>query len=197
MSYGILLLRIVVGTTMAGHGVQKLLGWFDGPGQKGTEQMFRKLGFPAAAAMAILAAVAETGGLFFAVGLLTPLAALGIAVVMLNAIGSVHWKNGFWNSAGGYEFPLVMLATAVAVAATGPGRFSADRAIGWDGEISGLWWGVGVLGVALLISAATLATRRLAKPQPEEAAPPPTQQDADAPLSREAAQDRALARQNH
>ena len=50
MAYGILLLRIVVGTTMAGHGVQKLLGWFDGPGSKGTEQMFRKLGFPAAAA---------------------------------------------------------------------------------------------------------------------------------------------------
>ena len=71
MAYGILLLRIVVGTTMAGHGVQKLLGWFDGPGLKGVEQMFRKLGFPAAAALAILAALAETGGLLFTVGLLT------------------------------------------------------------------------------------------------------------------------------
>ena len=47
--------------------------------------MFRKLGFPAAAAMAMLAALAETGGLLFAVGLMTPLAALGIAIVMLNA----------------------------------------------------------------------------------------------------------------
>lgn len=46
---------------MAGHGVQKLLGWFDGPGRDGTEQMFRELGFPAAAGMAILAALAETG----------------------------------------------------------------------------------------------------------------------------------------
>jgi putative oxidoreductase len=78
--------------------------------------MFRKLGFPAAAGMAMLAALAETGGLFLAVGFLTPLAALGIAVVMLNAIGSVHWKNGFWNSAGGYEFPLVMLTAAIALA---------------------------------------------------------------------------------
>ena len=161
MAYGILLIRIVVGMTMAGHGLQKLLGWFDGPGRDGTEQMFRKLGFPAAAGMAILAALAETGGLIFAVGLLTPLAAFGIAVVMLNAIGSVHWKNGLWNSAGGYEFPLVMLAAAVAVAATGPGRFSADRLIGWDGSLSGLWWGVGVLGVALIVSALTLATRRI------------------------------------
>ncbi|MFL5937884.1 MAG: DoxX family protein [Gaiellaceae bacterium] len=194
MAYGILLLRIVVGTTMAGHGVQKLLGWFDGPGLKGVEQMFGKLGFRAAAAMAMLAAIAETGGLLFAVGLLTPLAALGIAIVMLNAIGSVHWKNGFWNSAGGFEFPLVMLAAAVAVAATGPGRFSADAAIGWDGSISGLWWGVGVLAAAIVISALTLVTRRVEQPLEEEAAL--AQADLDAPLSREAAQDRAPARQS-
>ena len=191
MAYGILLLRIVVGTTVARHGVQKLLGWFDGPGLNGTQMMFRKLGFPAAAAMAMLAALAETGGLLFAVGLFTPLAALGIAVVMLNAIGSVHWKHGFWNSAGGLEFPLVMLAAAIAVAATGPGRFSADAAIGWDGSISGLWRGIGVLAAALLVSALTLATRKQA-PQEEAAA----QKDTDAPLSREAAQDRALARQS-
>ena len=194
MAYGILLLRIVVGTTIAGHGVQKLLGWFDGPGFNGTQQMFRKLGFPAAAAMAMLAALAETGGLLFAAGLLTPLAALGIAVVMLNAIGSVHWKNGFWNSAGGFEFPLVMLGAAIAVAATGPGRFSADAAIGWGGSISGLWWGIGVLAAAIVISTLTLMTRRVEQPQVEEAAP--AQDDADAPLSREAAQDRALARQS-
>jgi putative oxidoreductase len=194
MAYGILLLRIVVGTTMAGHGVQKLLGWFDGPGLKGVEQMFGKLGFRAAAAMAMLAALAETGGLLFAVGLLTPLAALGIAIVMLNAIGSVHWKNGFWNSGGGFEFPLVMLAAAIAVAATGPGRFSADAAIGWEGSISGLWWGVGVLAAAIALSAVTLMTRRVEPPLEEQAAL--AQDDLDAPLSREAAQDRALARQN-
>src|SRR6266542_2865773 len=99
MAYGLLLLRGVVGLTMAGHGVQKLFGWFGGPGRRGTADMFGSLGFPAPA----------------------PLAALGIAVVMLNAIGSVHWQKGFWNMAGGYEFPLVMLTAAVAVSATGPG----------------------------------------------------------------------------
>lgn len=193
MAYGILLLRIAVGMTMAGHGVQKLLGWFDGPGVTGTKQMFRSLGFPAAAVMAILAALAETGGLLFAVGLLTPLAALGIAIVMLNAIGAVHWKNGFWNSSGGMEFPLVLLASAVAVAATGPGRFSADGVIGWEGSISGLWWGVGVLAIAGAVSAATLMTRRTEEPKLQEE--PPEQRDADAPLAREAAQDNALAQQ--
>src|ERR1043165_6197431 len=115
MAYGILLLRVAVGMTMAGHGVQKLLGWFGGPGPKGTEQMFRKLGFPAATGMAILAAAAESGGLLFAVGLVTPLAALGIAIVMLNAIGAVHWKKGFFVMEGGYEFNLTLLTVAVAV----------------------------------------------------------------------------------
>src|SRR6266545_2024521 len=127
MAYGLLLLRGVVGLTMAGHGVQKLFGWFGGPGRRGTADMFGSLGFPAPAALAVLAGLAETGGLLFALGLLTPLAALGIAVVMLNAIGSVHWQKGFWNMAGGYEFPLVMLTAAVAVSATGPGRFSLEQ----------------------------------------------------------------------
>jgi len=76
-------------------------------------------------AMAFLAGLAETSGLTFAVGLLTPLAAVGIAVVMLNAILVVHW-NGFFNGNGGIEFPLTLATVAVAVAATGPGRFSID-----------------------------------------------------------------------
>jgi putative oxidoreductase len=162
MAYGILLIRVVVGLTMAGHGVQKLFGWFDGPGLKGTAGFFGMLGFRNPALVAVLAATAECGGVLFALGFLTPLAALGIAIVMLNAIGSVHWSKGFWNSNGGYEFPLVMLASAVGIAAVGPGRFSLDRALGWDGTISGLWWGVGVLVVAAVVSAVTLSTRQTA-----------------------------------
>ena len=168
MAYGLLLLRAVVGLTMAGHGLQKLFGWFGGPGVKGTEGMFRKLGFPAAGALALVAALAETSGILLALGLLTPLAAFAIATVMLNAIGTVHWKNGFWSTKGGYEFNLTLLAAAVAIVATGPGRFSLDRALGWDGATSGLWWAVGVLGAAVLVSAITLATRRASQPQFQE-----------------------------
>lgn len=147
---------------MAGHGVQKLFGRFGGPGWRGTEEMFRKLGFPAAAATALLAGTAEAaGGLLLALGLLTPLAGLCISVVMLNAIGSVHWKNGFWASKGGYEFNLALLAGAVAIVATGPGRLSLDRLIGWDDEISGLWWAIGVFAAAMILSVLTLATRHV------------------------------------
>jgi putative oxidoreductase len=160
MSYGLLLLRVVVGGTLFAHGAQKLFGWFGGHGLRGTGGFFGSLGYRAPLAMAALAGIAEAGGLAFALGFLTPLAALGIAVVMLTAIGSVHWKNGFFNGNGGYEFNLTLLAAAIAVTATGPGRFSIDRLIGWDDNISGLWWGVGVVGVALAISAVTLTVLR-------------------------------------
>src|ERR671937_304019 len=156
MSYGLLLLRVVVGGTMAAHGAQKLFGWFDGPGLGGVKKMLGSFGFRRPGLMALGLALTECAGLLFAVGFLTPLAALGIAIVMLNAIALVHFKNGFWAGKGGYEFNLVLLTVAVAVSATGPGRFSVDRAIGWDDNLSGLWWALGVLGTAAVVTGVTL-----------------------------------------
>jgi len=160
MSYGLLLLRVVVGGTMFSHGAQKLFGWFGGHGLRGTAGFFESMGWRMPLAMAFLAGLAETSGVAFALGFLTPLAALGIAVVMLNAIVVVHWRNGFFNSNGGVEFPLTLATVAVAVAATGPGRFSIDRLIGWDDNISGVWWGVGVGVAALAISFVTVTALR-------------------------------------
>jgi len=160
MSYGLLLLRVVVGGTMAAHGPQKLLGWFDGPGLGGVQKMLGSLGFRWPSSMALGLELTECAGLLFALGFLTPFAALGVAVVMLNAVALVHFKNGFWNGKGGYEFNLVLLSVAVAVSATGPGRFSIDRALHWDDNLSGLWWAVGVVGAAVLLSLATLSLGR-------------------------------------
>jgi putative oxidoreductase len=161
VSYGILFLRLVLGGIMAAHGAQKLFGWFGGSGPFGTAAGYRQLNFRAPLLTAFAAGLAEFGGgLLLAVGLLTPLAALGIAVVMVNAIGVVHWRNGFWNSKGGYEFNLLIWAAAGAIAAIGAGRFSLDRLIGWEDNISGAWWGVGVLGLSLLVSAVTLTVGR-------------------------------------
>jgi putative oxidoreductase len=160
MSYGLLLLRLVVGGTMFSHGAQKLFGWFGGGGPQGTAGFLGSLGFRAPLLMATLAGLGEAGGLAFAAGFLTPLAALGIAIVMINAITLVHWSKGFFNGNGGLEFPLILLTVAVAISATGPGRVSVDRAVGWDDNLAGVWWGVGVLGAALAISFATLAVFR-------------------------------------
>jgi putative oxidoreductase len=160
----LLLLRVVAGLTIAAHGTQKLFGWFGGGGLKGTAESFGKLGFRPAPLMALFAGLAETSGVLFALGFLTPLAALGMATVMLNAIESVHWKNGFFNGKGGYEFNLQLLAIAVAITATGPGGFSLDHALGWDDNLSGLWWGVGVFVAALAISLVTTGLLRQRTP---------------------------------
>ena len=160
MSYGILILRVVFGLTLAAHGSQKLFGWFGGHGLPGTKGFFRQLGFPAPLAMAVLAGVAELGGgVLLALGLATPLAAAAIVVVMVNAVVAVHLRNGFWNTNGGWEMNLLIVTAAVAIVATGPLRFSLDHALGWAGDITGLWWAVGVLAAAAAVSAVTLTRR--------------------------------------
>jgi putative oxidoreductase len=116
MSYGLLLLRVVIGGTLFAHGAQKLFGWFGGHGLRGTAGFFGSTGWRLPLVMAFLAGLGETSGLAFAFGLLTPLAALGIATVMLNAIFAVHWRNGFFNGDGGVEFPLAHWREAQAAA---------------------------------------------------------------------------------
>src|SRR5919198_2186882 len=156
MSYVLLLLRVVVGGTMAAHGAQKLFGWFEGPGLEGVTGMLANFGFRLPSLLAVGLALTESAGVLFALGLLTPFVALGIVVVRLNAIALVHFKNGFWAGKGGYEFNLVLVSVAVGLAATGPGRFSLDRALGWDDNLTGLWWGLSVLAAAAVLSFLTL-----------------------------------------
>jgi putative oxidoreductase len=160
MAYGLLLLRVVAGLTIFAHGAQKLLGWFGGGGVRGTAGFFENVGYRPALPLAVLAGLAESGGLLFAAGFLTPLAALGMTIVMFNAIAVIHWSKGFFNSNGGLEFPLQLAAIAIAITAIGPGRFSLDRAFGWDDNITGIWWAVGVAAVAAAISALTVATTK-------------------------------------
>src|SRR6266540_122278 len=161
MSSGLLLLRIAVGSIMAAHGAQKLFGWWGGPGMRGTAGMVSSLAYRAPFLMAFALAVAESGGgLSLATGFLTPLGALAVTVVMLNAIYVIHWPKGFFNGNGGYEFNLLIAASAVALAAIGPGRFSIDHRLGWDDNISGVWWGAGVAGAAILVSFLTLTVGR-------------------------------------
>lgn len=168
MAYGLVFLRLVVGSVLFAHGAQKLLGWWGGSGLRGTAGWLGSSGFRPPFLMALLVALSESSGALFALGLVTPLAALAIASTMVVAVGSVHWKNGFWSGKGGYEFNLTLWAAAAAVAATGPGRFSLDRALGWDDNLSGVWWGAGVLVLSLVGGLLVLATRQ--KPPREQVA---------------------------
>jgi len=169
MAYGILLLRVIVGLVLFAHGAQKLFGWWGGHGIRGTGGFFAGLRFRMPTAMAMVAGVSEASGVLFAAGLLTPFAALLMTSTMVVAVGSVHIKNGLFLSNNGYEYNLVLWSASIAVAATGPGRFSLDNAFGWADNISGLWWGVGVLALSFAGAGMVLALRTPAPPAAEAA----------------------------
>jgi putative oxidoreductase len=161
MSSGLLLLRLAVGGVMAAHGAQKLFGWWGGPGMSGTAGMCTNMAYRAPFLMACGLALSEFGGgLSLAAGFLTPLGAFAVTVVMINAVYLIHWANGFFNGNGGFEFNLLIAAAAIALAAIGPGRFSIDHAIGWDDNISGVWWGAGVAVAAAIVAFLTLTVGR-------------------------------------
>jgi putative oxidoreductase len=170
MAYGILLLRVVLGGLMLAHGLQKTFGWWNGPGPAGVRGWLGSMGFRMVALMAVLLILAEDGGALFALGVLTPLAALMIVTSQLVAIATIHWKNGFWNGGGGWEFNLTLIAGTLAICAKGPGRFSLDRWFGWDGHWSGLWWAVGVLALSVVSAALILTALRKAPPPVQETA---------------------------
>jgi putative oxidoreductase len=158
MSTGLLVLRMVVGLTLAAHGTQKLFGWWGGSGMAGWTQVVTKLRIRPAAPWAWVAALSEFGGgLVFAFGLLSPFGSLAITGAMLVAIATVHWPNGFWNGKRGYEFNLVLVASVAAVALTGPGTYSLDQALGIHLP-EPLTLAVGIVAVLVGVGA-TLASR--------------------------------------
>jgi putative oxidoreductase len=127
VSVGLLILRVVAGLTIAAHGAQKAFGWFGGAGWAKTAAGYQGRGLKPGWLWAGLSALGELGGgLSVAFGLLTPLGAAGIVGAMVMAISMVHWRNGFFNSNRGIEFPLQLLAAAVALGIAGPGAYSLD-----------------------------------------------------------------------
>jgi putative oxidoreductase len=131
MSIALLILRLGVGLTLAGHGLQKLFGWFGGSGLSRLKQSLEKQGFKPVWPWAALAIVGEVGGgLSVALGFLTPLGAAGILGAMAMATFKSHWKNGFWLNKGGYEYSLMLLIVSIALGLISPGSYSLDTLFG-------------------------------------------------------------------
>lgn len=161
-----LVLRGTLGSLLAGHGSQKGLGWFNGPGMEGTSGLMEMLGLKPGRPWATMAIASELGGgALTALGLLHPLGPVGIIGAMSMAWKTAHAGKPIWVTEGGAELPLTNIAAAITLMLSGPGKYSLDRALG----IRLPRW-VGPLGLA-----AVLATVLYAGAGDEE---PPAQDEA-------------------
>ena len=174
MSIALLVLRLVPGLLFIGHGLQKLVPAKLSPrllaahGPQGTAAGFRQMGLEPALPLALLTGASEvSGGFLIASGLVTPLGTALLAAVMTVAILVVHVRNGIWTSAGGFEFPLLMLTAAYVVSALGPGTLSLDHAFG-VGNWLGIDWSAGnavragaAVGVGVTAGLVSLAASRI------------------------------------
>lgn len=119
-------LRIVLGFLFAAHGWQKFNEWTIA----GTQAAFSQMGIPAAEVAAPVVAVLElAGGIALILGVLTRIVAALLVVDMLGALFLVHAGAGVYADKGGYELVLLLGAAAFALALTGAGRLSVDRAL--------------------------------------------------------------------
>ncbi len=139
-------MRMIIGLLFFGHGSQKLFGWFEGNGWPQTVKMTESMKFwPANFWAGVLALSEFVGGICLFLGFLTPIAAALIIGVMIMAILKVHAPKGLWNSQGGFEFPLVVIAAATLIGVSDPGIYSLDHALGIT------WPNAAVFGISVVV----------------------------------------------
>jgi putative oxidoreductase len=157
MGLGRLMLRLTLGAIFIEHGTQKLFGWFGGPGLDGTGGMFESIGLRPGRQHAMLAGVTEvSGGSLIAMGLATPAGAAAMAGMMISALKTAVWADGFRAGTGEYEVLLGLVA--IALAEEGPGRYSLDAAFGLQRKGPG--WAAAALATGAIASALTISYAR-------------------------------------
>ena len=91
---------------------------------------FESMGYPAPYLNAYMATITEVSGvILLALGLGTRIISIPLMVVMLVAIFTVHYSNGFNADDNGYEIPLYYLLILFTLLIMGPGRISVDYLI--------------------------------------------------------------------
>ena len=149
-----LVLRVAIGGTMIAHGYNHALG---GGRLPGTARWFESIGLRPGWAHAASATLTELGaGTLLILGLLTPVAAGGVAGTMMVALIAAHRRNGFFifRPGQGYEYVLNLFLASAALGALGGGRLSLDYAAslrldGWGGLV--ITAAIGLGGAVLLL----------------------------------------------
>ena len=158
----LLVLRLTLGSLLAGHGAQKLFGWFGGHGLEGTSGWLESLGLRPGHRWAFLAGLSEFGGgVLMVLGFLNPLGPLAAIGAMAMAAAKVHWGKPIWVTSGGAELPITNMAIALALGLAGPGGYSVDRRLGT--RLPRLVLVPGLLLVAVGIAFGLISSRQ---PQP-------------------------------
>ncbi|MBJ7596799.1 DoxX family protein [Candidatus Nephthysia bennettiae] len=175
---GLLIARLIAGSLVAGHGAQKLFGWFEGPGwEKWTGMTESMMGMRPGRFWGGMQAVGEFGGgVLAALGLMNPIGPIAIVGTMLAASYKGHWGKPIWASKGGAELSVSFLATAVVVGSQSPGRYSLDSLLGV--RLPRWLTAVTVLGTVALLAETvrpTLTPRLFPAPEAPEPVQPPEQ----------------------
>ena len=128
--YSMTLLRVAAGLWFVPHGMQKLFGAFGGGGISGRAGFLESVGYSMPMVWATMIALLEFfGGLALAIGFLTRPVALAFFIFMVNAT-IFHWSNGFFWTAGGWEYPALWAVVSLVFVIRGGGELSIDRAWG-------------------------------------------------------------------
>lgn len=117
--------RVTLGVAFLLHGLQKVFGVLGGPGLSGFAKYLDGLGVSIPEVTAYAVAFGELlSGVALILGCFHRIAAIVIVLVMLGAILHVHWPNGYFATKGGFEYPLALIAMALAVLLAGPGAYA-------------------------------------------------------------------------
>jgi putative oxidoreductase len=156
MNTAFLVLRVVPGVLLIGHGLQKLVPERFSPpllhanGLRATGAGFEQIGIRPGVAAALLAGLSEvTGGFSLGAGILTPVGTILVGAVMTTAILTAHAQNGIWNHEGGFEFPLLILALGFVISALGAGSYSFNHWLGVS-NWAGIDWSMSLVGRAAI-----------------------------------------------
>lgn len=131
---GLFVLRVTIGAVFLGHGLQKLVGLWDGPGLDGFQNLLETSGFRYSEILAIAAAAGETlGGALLILGLATPLAGAAVLATIINAwcFKQAVEPGLQFSGTGGVEYETVLGFAAAAIILTGPGKIAFDGRRGW------------------------------------------------------------------